>query len=73
MGGASLEPLDEFDFLGQHGLLALILGLALLFAERPLLVVEIEVAGIGDQRAAVDLHHLANDPVHEGPVVGGHQ
>ena len=71
--GARLEPLDELDFLGQHGLLALVLRLALLFAERALLVVEIEIARIGDQRAGVDLHHLADDAVHERAVVRGHQ
>ena len=42
VGGARLEPLDEVDFLGEHRLLALELRLALLFAERPLLLVEIE-------------------------------
>ena len=73
VGGPGLEPLDELDFLGQHGLLALVLRLALLFAQGALLVVEIQVAGIGDQLAAVDLYHLADDPVHEGAVVGGHQ
>jgi hypothetical protein len=71
--GARLELLDEVDFLGQHGLLALVLRLALLLAERALLFVEVEIARIGDQRAAVDLHHLADDAVHERAVVRGHQ
>ena len=73
MGGARLEALDESDLLGQHRLLALELRLLLLFAERPLLLVEFVVAGIGRQRPAVDLDDLADDAVHEGAVVRGHQ
>jgi hypothetical protein len=47
--GARLELLDELDFLGQHGLLALVLRLALLLAERALLVVEVQIARIGNE------------------------
>ena len=47
--------------------------LALLFAERALLLVEVEIARIGDERACINLDHLANDAVQEGAVVGRHQ
>ena len=47
--------------------------LALLFAERALLLIKIEIARIGDQRPGIDFHHLAYDPVHESTVVRGHQ
>jgi hypothetical protein len=45
--GARLEALDELDLLGEHRLLALELRLALLLAQRTLLLVEIVIAGIG--------------------------
>ena len=73
MRGARLEPLDELDFLGQHRLLALELGLLLLLVLRPLQLVELVVAGIGGERAAVDLDDLVDDAVHELAVVRGHQ
>ena len=72
MRGAGLEALDEFDLLGEHRLLALELGLLLLLVQCPLLLVEFVVAGIGRQGAAVDLHHLGDDAVHELAVVRGH-
>ena len=71
--GARLEALDELDLLGEHRLLALELGLLLLLGQRALLLVELVVARIGRQRAAVDLHHLGDDAVHELAVVRGHQ
>ncbi len=71
--GTRLEALDEIDFLGEHRLLALELGLLLLLAQRALLLVELVIARIGSQRAAVDLDHLANDAIHELAVVRGHQ
>ena len=73
MGRPRLEAFDELHLLGQHRLLALELRLALLLADRALNLVEIEVARIGDERAAVDLDHLAHDAVHELAVVRGHQ
>jgi hypothetical protein len=73
MGGARLEALDELHLLGQHRLLALELRLALLLGERALDLVEIEVARIGDERAAIDLDDLADDAVHELAIVAGHQ
>ena len=73
MRGARLEALDELDFLGKHRLLTLELGLLLLLVQRALLLVELVVARIGRQRAAIDLDHLGNDAVHELAVVRGHQ
>ena len=73
MRGARLEALDELDLLGQHRLLALELRLLLLLVQRALLLVEFVVAGIGRQRAAVDLDDLGDDAVHELAVVRGHQ
>ena len=73
MGRPRLEALDELHLLGQHRLLTLELRLALLLGERPLNLVEVEVARIGDQRAAVDLDDLADDAVHELAIVAGHQ
>ena len=68
-----LEALDELHLLGEHRLLALELRLALPLAQRPLLLVEIEVARIGGERPAVDLHDLADDAVHELAVMRRHQ
>ena len=63
----------KLDLLGEHRLLALVLRLLLRLAQRALLLVEIVVAGIGRQRAAVDLDDLGDDAVHELAVVRGHQ
>src|SRR5207302_10143782 len=61
--GARLAALDAPDLLGEHRLLALELRLLLRRAERALLLVELVVARIGRERAAVDLDHLADDAV----------
>ncbi len=71
--GTRLESLDELDFLGQHGLLALVLRLALFFGQGALLFVEVEIARIGDQRPAVDFDDLADNAVQKGAVVRGHE
>ena len=71
--GARLEALDEADLLGQHRLLTVELGLLLLLVQRPLLLVERMVARVRGERAAVDLHDLGDDAVHELAVVRGHQ
>src|SRR3984885_12494441 len=71
--GASLEALDEFYFFRQHRLLALELGLLLLLVQRALLFIELVIAGISGQRAAIDLHDLGDDAVHELAIVRGHQ
>src|SRR5262249_57552198 len=49
MRGARLEALDELDFLGEHRVLALELGLLLRLGERALLLIELIVARIGGQ------------------------
>ena len=67
------KPLDEPLLLREHGLLARVRGLPLRLAELPLALVEVVVAGIGDELAAVDLDDPVHDPVHEIPVVAGHQ
>ncbi len=71
--GARLEALDELDFLGEHRLLPRELRLLLLLAQRALLFVELVVARVRRQRAAVDLQHLGGNTVHELAVVRGHQ
>ncbi len=68
-----LEPFDELDFLGQHRLLALELGLLVLVGDGPLGLIEFVIARIGGQRAAIDLDDLVDHPVHERPVVRGHE
>ena len=73
VAGARLEALDEGDLLGQHRLLAVELRLHLLFAERALLLVELVVAAVAGERAAIDLDDLGDDAVHELAVVRGHQ
>src|SRR6185436_4966609 len=61
LGRLRLEALDEAALLGQHGLLARKLGLAALrlLGARPL--VEVVVAGVRTDLAAVDLDDLRDD------------
>src|SRR4051794_31488274 len=73
MRGARLETLDELDLLGEHGLLALELRLLLLLAQRPLLLVELVIAGVGGERAGIDLDHFRNHAVDELAIMRGHQ
>src|SRR5262249_16741470 len=67
-----LEALDEAHLLAQHRLLALVLRRLLALGEGALLLVEIVVAGIGGELAAVDLDHLGDDSVRELAVVRRH-
>ena len=60
LGGVRREPFDEPLLLGEHRLLARIGGLAVRFANRALPFVEIVVARIGGDLAAVDLGDLAS-------------
>jgi hypothetical protein len=53
----ALKRSMKLQLLGKHCLLALELRLALPLAQRPLVLVEIEVAGICRERPAVDLDH----------------
>ena len=68
-----LEAIDEALFLGEHGLLPregrLLIGLA----DGALALVEIVIAGVGDDLAGIDLGDLRDDAVHELAVVRGHQ
>ena len=73
MAGARLEALDEGHFLRQHRLLPLELRLLLHLGDGALLAIELVVARIGIQRAAIDLDDLVDDAVHEFAVVRGHQ
>ena len=73
MGGAGLEAFDELDLLGEHRLLAFELGLLVPLVQRALLGVEIVVARIGGEAAAVDLQDLADDAGHERPIVRRHE
>ena len=67
------KTLDEPLLLGQHRLLARVGGLAVRFADRALALVEIVVARVGRDLAAVDLGDLGDDAVHEVAVVRRHQ
>src|SRR4029077_10515746 len=55
MGSARLEALDELDLLGQHRLLPLELRLLLLVVERPLLLIELVIAGKSRELTGIDL------------------
>jgi hypothetical protein len=67
------EPLDEALLLGEHGLLPGVGGFAIGFADGALAFVEVVVAGIGRDLAAVDLGDARDDAVHELAIVRGHE
>ena len=73
LGRVRPEAVDEALLLGQHGLLPregrLLIGLA----DGALALVEIVVAGVGDDLAGIDLGDLRDDAVHELAIVRGHQ
>ena len=73
LGGVRGEPLDETLLLGQHRLLARVRRLAIGLANRALALVEVVVARIHRDLAAVDLGDLRDDAVHELAVVRRHQ
>ena len=68
-----LEAIDEALLLGEHRLLPRIRGFAIGLAHRALALVEIVVAGVDGDLAAVDLADLRDDAVHELAIVRGHQ
>ena len=68
-----LEALDEALFLGEHRLLPRVRGLAVGLAQRALALVEVVVARIERDLAAVDLRDLRDDAVHEVAVVRRHE
>ena len=55
LGGVRREALDEALLLGEHRLLARVGGLAVGLAQRALALVEVVVARVGGDLAAVDL------------------
>ncbi len=72
-GGVGAEAVDEALLLGEHGLLARESGLLIGLADGALALVEIVIAGVGDDLAGVDFGDLRNDAVHEFAIVRGHQ
>ena len=72
-GGVGFEALNEALLLGEHGLLAGEGGLVIGFADDALALVEVVVAGVGDDFAGVDFRDLGDDAVHELAVMRGHQ
>ena len=73
LGGVGAETIDEALLLGEHRLLSRVGGLAVGLAQRALAFVEIVVAGVDGDLAAVDLGDFGHDPVHELAIVRGHQ
>ena len=73
LGGVGAEAVDEALLLGEHGLLAGEGGLLIGLADGALALVEIVVAGVGDDFAGVDFGDLGDDAVHEFAVVRGHE
>ena len=72
-GGMGPEAVDEALLLGEHGLLAGERGLLIVLADGALALVEIVVAGVGDDLAGIDLGDFGDDAVHELAIVRGHQ
>ena len=73
LGRVGGEALDEALLLGQHGLLARVGRLAVGLADLPLALVEVVVAGVGGDLAAVDLRDARHHAVHELAVVRRHE
>ncbi len=69
---ARLEARDERLFLREHRLLARVLRLLLALGDRALALVELVVARVGDQLAAVDLDDLRDRAVQELAIVRRH-
>src|SRR5262249_6484320 len=67
-----LEALDEPALLRESCLLARVLGLAALRLDLAHALVEVVVAGVRADVAAVDLDDLADDAVHDVAVVARH-
>ena len=73
LGGVGREAVDEPLLLGEHRLLPRVRGLAVGLADGALALVEVVVARVHRDLAAVDLGDLRDDAVHEVAVVAGHQ
>ena len=65
LGGVCRETFNEALLLGQHRLLALVGGLALVRAQTALGNEGLVVTGVLDQRTTVDIDNSIDDPVHE--------
>ena len=65
LGGLRLEAVDEALLLGEHRLLPRVGGFLVRFSNLALALVEVVVAGIDRDLAAVDLGDLADDTAHE--------
>ena len=72
-GGMGREALDEALLLGQHRLLPRVRSFAIGFPDRALALVEVVVARIDRDLAAVDLRDLGDDAIHELAVVRRHE
>ena len=73
LGRVRRKAIDEALFLREHRLLARVRRLAIRLANRSLPLVEVVVAGVARDLAAVDLGDLGDDAVHEIAVVRRHQ
>jgi hypothetical protein len=73
LGGLGAEAIDEAHLLGQHRLLALVLGLAPGGLERAGLLVEVVVAAVGAHLASIDLDDLGDHAVLHVAIVAGHE
>ena len=73
LGGVRRKAVDEPLLLREHRLLPRVRRLAVRLADGALALVEVVVARIGRDLAAVDLRDLRDDAVHELAVVRGHQ
>src|SRR5262249_30627872 len=65
MARARLEAGDERLLLGEHRLLTGVLRLGLLGVDGALAFVEVVVAGVGGELAAIELDDPGDEPVHE--------
>jgi hypothetical protein len=57
-GGVRPETIDKALFLGKHGLLPGECRLLVSLTDRPLALVEVIIAGVGDDLAAINLRDL---------------
>ena len=73
MGSPGRETGDELLFLGEHLLLAAVAGQKLLAPDFPFPQVKVVVAAVGGDGAVRHLDDAGHDPVHEFPVMAGHQ
>jgi hypothetical protein len=73
LGGVGREPIDETLFLREHRLLPGIGGFLVRVANGALAFVEVVIARIGGDLAAIDFRDAGHGPVQELAIVRGHQ